>query len=407
MDSLKVFKCLKVGPVIIEPKRVKSRYEITLADNKVIWNELIYSYQKSVFDTSARSVNLASMMLSQVAINYGLFCKEIIFDGLYDDTDKRFILDMIENTSREIFVNKFLFPNEYIKAQYNQIKVEKHNRYTAAKVSFINSRYSEKVLKWTYMDTVKDRFVLLSSGGKDSLLSYGLLAELDKDVHPVFINESGRHWFTALNAHNHLKDSNPNTVKVWCNSDRIFNWILRHMPFIREDFVKIRADIYPIRLWTVAVFLFGALPIALKEKAGNIIIGNEYDTSMKSNYQGITHYQALYDQSKYFDNALTRYYLKKGWNTFQFSILRSLSEMLIQKILIERYPILQRHQVLEAVVADRVAAQAQMPQRLQLGEMRQCLVGHLRITDVETRQHFQLGGIVEQLAFALDRHIVR
>ena len=81
------------------------------------------------------------MILSQVAINYGLFCKEIIFDGLYDDTDKRFILDMIENTSREIFVNKFLYPNEYIKAPYNQLKAEKHNRYSAAKVSFINSGY--------------------------------------------------------------------------------------------------------------------------------------------------------------------------------------------------------------------------------------------------------------------------
>ncbi len=345
IDSLKVFSCLKVGPVTIEANRVRARYEITLPDNTIVWKELIYSYQKSVFGTSARFVNLASMMLSQVAINYGLFCEEIIFDGLYDDTDKRFILDMIENTSREIFVNKFLFPNEYIKAPYNQIKAEKHNRYTAAKVSFINSRYSDKVLKWAYLDTVKDRFVLLSSGGKDSLLSYGLLAEVDKDIHPVFINESGRHWFTALNAHNHLKGVNPNTEKVWCNSDRIFNWFLRHMPFIREDFIKIRADIYPIRLWTVAVFLFGAIPLAIKEKAGNIIIGNEYDTSMKSNHQGITHYQALYDQSKYFDNALTRYYIKKGWNTFQFSILRSLSEMLIQKILVERYPDLQQHQI--------------------------------------------------------------
>jgi creatinine amidohydrolase/Fe(II)-dependent formamide hydrolase-like protein len=346
INTLIVFNRLTVGPPKIESSRVRARYEIILLDNKIEWNELIYSYQNSVFDTSsARSVNLASMMLSQVAINYGLFCKEIIFDGLYDDTDKRFILDMLENTAREIFVNKFLFPNEYIKAPYNQFKAEKYKRFTAAKVSFINSLYPEKMLKWNYLETLKDRFVLLSSGGKDSLLSYGLLTELDKDVHPVFINESGRHWFTALNAHNHLKNTNPNTVKVWCNSDRIFNWFLRNMPFIREDFFKIRADVYPIRLWTVSVFLFGAIPIALKEKAGNIIIGNEYDTSMKSNYRGITHYKALYDQSKYFDNALTRYYIKKGWNTFQFSILRSLSEMLILKILIERYPDLQQHQV--------------------------------------------------------------
>ncbi|KPL17469.1 MAG: creatininase [Bacteroides sp. SM1_62] len=345
IHSLRVFNRLKVGPAIIEPTRVRARYELTLANGQVVWNELIYSYRDNVFDNSSRSINLASMMLSQVAINYGLFCTEIIFDGLFDETDKRFILDMLENTSREIYVNKFIFANEYIIAPYNQIKAEKHKRYTNAKVSFVNSRFPEEVFHWEYQDTLKDRYVLLSSGGKDSLLSYGLLTELGNDVHPVFINESGRHWFTAINAHNYLKDTNPNTVKVWSNSDRIFNWFLRYMPFIRKDFVKVRADIYPVRLWTVAVFLFGALPVALKEKAGNIIIGNEYDTSMKSSYQGITHYQALYDQSRYFDNALTRYYIKKGWNTYQFSILRSLSEMLIQKILAERYPDLQKQQV--------------------------------------------------------------
>ncbi len=343
--SLRVFDCLKVGPVVIEPNRVRARYELTLAGGQVVWNELMYSYQKNVFDNSSRSVNLASMMLSQVAINYGLFCKEMIFDGLFDETDKRFILDMLENTSREIYVNKFLFPNEYITAPYRNIKAEKQKRYAAAKVSFVNSQFSEKVFHWEYQDTARDRYVVLSSGGKDSLLSYGLLTELGKDVHPVFINESGRHWFTSINAHRYMKDQNPNTIRVWCNSDRVFNWFLRYMPFIRKDFVKVRSDIYPVRLWTVVVFLFGALPVAFKEKAGNIIIGNEYDTSMRSNYQGITHYQALYDQSRYFDNSLTRYYLKKGWNTFQFSILRSLSEMLIQKILTERYPDLQKHQI--------------------------------------------------------------
>ena len=79
IDSLRVFKSLKVGPPKIESNRVRARYEITLANNEVVWNELMYSYRDSVFGSSARSVNLASMMLSQVAINYGLFCKEIIF----------------------------------------------------------------------------------------------------------------------------------------------------------------------------------------------------------------------------------------------------------------------------------------------------------------------------------------
>jgi hypothetical protein len=93
------------------------------------------------------------------------------------------------------------------------------------------------------------------------------------------------------------------------------------------------------------VFRFGVLPLARKTGAGNILIGDEYDTSMKSSYRGITHYEGLYDQSRYFDRALTRYYTKKGWNTCQFSILRGLSEMLIEKILAKRYPDLQKHQV--------------------------------------------------------------
>jgi creatinine amidohydrolase/Fe(II)-dependent formamide hydrolase-like protein/7-cyano-7-deazaguanine synthase in queuosine biosynthesis len=291
------------------------------------------------------SVNLASMIVAQLALNYGLFCREIIFDGLYDDADKRFIRDMMENTSREIYVNKFLMPNEYLIAPYNQLKAEKRLRYTAAQLVFENTNFKGLFLDWQHKDSDRQKFVILSSGGKDSLLSYGLLKELKKEVIPVFINESGRHWFTAINAYKYMSDSDPDCKKVWCNSDRIYNWMLRQMPCIRKDFPNIRADIYPIRLWTVGVFIFGALPIARKAGAGNIIVGNEYDTTVKTSFEGITHYQALYDQSKYFDNALTRYYTKKGWNAFQFSLLRSLSEILILKILASRYPELQLHQV--------------------------------------------------------------
>ena len=168
---------------------------------------------------------------------------------------------------------------------------------------------------------------------------------LGKDVHPIFINESGRHWFTALNAYRYLKERDPNTGRVWCNSDRIFNWMLRNMPFIRSGFNTIRADDYPVRLWTVAVFIFGVLPLLKKRGIGRLIIGNEFDTTRKLNFEGITHYDGLYDQSRYFDNALSRYFMKKGWNISQFSVLRSLSELLILKILVKRFPDLQRQQV--------------------------------------------------------------
>ena len=345
IDSLLFFQSLRIGDIVVEEKKVKATYSLTLQNGETLSNDLVYSYSEAVFEQDAESVNLASVMLSQVALNYGLFCREMIFDGLFEDTDKRFILDMAENTSRDIYVNKFLMPNEFLTSPYQKLMPEKRKRYTASRIRFENTLYPDLQLNWAHRNVDRNSYVLLSSGGKDSLLSYGLLRELRKKVTPVYINESGRHWFTAVNAFKHMESTDPDCQRVWCNSDRIYTWMLRQLPCIKKDFANIRADIYPVRLWTVAVFIFGALPIARKAGAGNIIIGNEYDTTMRENFEGIPHYLALFDQSRYFDNGLTRYYMKKGWNVFQFSLLRSLSELLILKILTKRYPELQVHQV--------------------------------------------------------------
>ena len=345
ISALVVFKKLLIHELVIEPKRVKATYAVIKKDGSEVNNQLIYSYNSSYFDTNnPKDVNLASMMVAQLALNYGLFFEEIVFDGLFDHTDQRFLKDMMENTSREILVLKFYGKNEFLKPPYNALEVATQSEYTAAKIQFVNSDYQNLSLPKSENSVKNDEYIILSSGGKDSLLTYGLIKEIGIP-HPVFINEAGRHWFTAVNAYDHYEKIEPNTVKPWCNSDRLFNWMVKQMPFIKENFQNIRADIYPIRLWTVAVFLFGTLPVAIKRGTGNILIGNEYDTTVKGNYQGITHYHGLYDQSKYFDNALTRYYQKKGWNIKQYSILRPLSELLILKILVKRYPDLQKHQV--------------------------------------------------------------
>lgn len=343
--SLVSLKQLAVHQLVVEKKRVRATYTVRKMDGTEVSNELIYSYDQEFFDPkSAEDINLASMMVAQVALNYGLFFETILFDGLYDETDRRFLLDMLENTSREIYVNKFLAPNEFLKPPYDQIEARQMKQYTAADIQFVNTQYATLKLSKESVATDPDKYAILSSGGKDSLLTYGLVREFG-EPHPVFINESGRHWFTAVNAYKYYREHEPNTVKPWCNSDRIFNWMIRQMPFIREDFAQVRADMYPIRLWTVAVFLFGVLPVVRKRGIGNVLIGNEYDTTVRSNFEGISHYNGLYDQSKYFDNALTRYYARKGWAIRQYSALRSLSELLILKVLVKRYPELQREQV--------------------------------------------------------------
>ena len=345
LASFKVLRKLSIKNIHIEPKRVKALYEVEGFDGETSTFEYISSYEQAYFDPrSPADVNLASMMLAQAALNYGLFSEIIEFDGLFDPSDQKFIKDMMENTSREILTNKLLVKNEFLKPPFDTLKPEKQDRYTQARIQFMNTRYEYLKLSRDEEKTDTDKYAILSSGGKDSLLTYGLVKEFG-DPYPVFINEAGRHWFSAVNAHRYFHENEPNTEKPWCNSDRLFNWMLKRLPFIKENYASIRSDNYPIRLWTVAVFLFGVLPVARKKGIGNILIGDEYDTTLTDNLRGITHYKGLYDQSKYFDNAMTRYYRSKGWRINQFSILRSMSELLIMKVLVKRYPHLQRQQI--------------------------------------------------------------
>jgi len=351
LEILGVIQRLEVGPLQLEKRRLTAPYFVT-QKGQVESTELIYRFEEDVFTPDEpESLNLASMISVQVALNYGLFCDEMVFHGWFDDADQRFLRGMAENTAREIFVKKFLEPNPFLRGKVTELSPVKRKTYLRSQMIFDQQRRkAEKRTQRNQTDKTgwpmdPSRHAILSSGGKDSLLSFGLLRETGCEVHPIFINESGRHWFTALNAYRHFSANVPHTARVWTNSDRVFSWMLRHIPFVRQDFENIRSDEYPIRLWTVAVFLFGALPILRKRGIGRLIIGDEFDTTQRLSHQGITHYDGLYDQSRYFDNALTRYFHRKGWEISQFSILRPLSELLIEKILVERYPELQRHQV--------------------------------------------------------------
>lgn len=345
LSVLEVIDLLEVGPVKIEKHKVAAEYKVTTGD-KSETAEFSYVFEEDVFNPEDESdQNLASMMCAQIALNYGLFCKEIRFHGLLDRLDIRFIREMTENTSREIYVKKFLEPNPFLKNEVTKLPVVRKQNYTRANLVFTSEKNRIAPLKWKMWKTGKLKHCILSSGGKDSLLSYGLLKEIGKEAYPLFVNESGRHWFTALNAYRYFKENVPGTGRVWTNSDRIFNFMLRNLPFIRKDFTSVRSDEYPIRLWTVAVFIYAVLPIMKKRGIGRLIIGDEYDTTRKTTHQKIPHYDGLFDQSRYFDEYHSRYFLKKGWAISQFSVLRPLAEIMIQTILARRYPELQKEQI--------------------------------------------------------------
>jgi creatinine amidohydrolase/Fe(II)-dependent formamide hydrolase-like protein len=342
-DDLVVIDRLEVGPVRVEPRRAWAPYTVVRGDVRES-TELAYRFEEDVFDDGPASRNLAAMMTAQVALNYGLFCRSIVFHGPHDEADRRFFDAFAENTAREIYVNKFLMDNPFLVGPVRRLTPEPRERYLRATIETPGASAAEPGAADAW-HAEPGRHAVLSSGGKDSLVTFGVLRELGADVHPIFVNESGRHWYTALNAYRHLRDVHPQTARVWTNSDRVFTWMLRHLPFVRPDFARLRADLYPVRLWTVAVFVFGALPLLRKRGIGRLLVGDEHDTTVRATHAGIRHFAALYDQSRYFDEELSRYYRRKRWGVCQFSMLRPLSEILVQKVLAERYPDLLRHQM--------------------------------------------------------------
>ena len=137
LSVLRVFDRLEVGPVALAPRRLVAPYRL-YHDGIAEATELIYAYDAPVFDPADQeSRNLADMIAAQAALNYGLFCRQIRFIGTYDATDRSFLRDMAENTSREIYVKKFLEPNPFLIGEAAALAPVRQKKYLKAQLKFI------------------------------------------------------------------------------------------------------------------------------------------------------------------------------------------------------------------------------------------------------------------------------
>src|SRR5690606_21657643 len=178
---LAVIDELRVGPIRLEKSRLLAPYTV-VANGQEQSKELIYSYGEQVFDpASPAGQNLASIIAAQVALNYVLFCQRIVLDGRFAAADRRFLDAMLENTSREIYVKKLLQPNPFLLGTMAKLPAVQRQRYTNAELVFENSNFSQEEEEEKAWKSSAESYCVLSSGGKDSLLSYALLKELGKD----------------------------------------------------------------------------------------------------------------------------------------------------------------------------------------------------------------------------------
>jgi hypothetical protein len=302
---------------------------------------IINKYEQQLQENQKPLLRLAFGM---PLLNYGLFSEKIQLNFPISKADFSLLTDLNLIFSRDIFVNKIAHgSNPYILPEFfpDQEKITLHDGDPKAVIH--PTQLIADTLIGDVMDPLKSG--VLSSGGKDSLLTYGLLKELGSNVYPLYVNESGGHWKTALTAYKYHKKTEPNTQRVWTNVDRFYSFMLDHLLFIRADHRKIWHDAYPIRLCIFPFYVFSFLPIFINERIGNLLLGSEFDDlRYEVQYKGIQHYYGVYDQHQDYDVRMNQWYEKRIPGLYQWSALRNISGLVDQKILVDRYPALARQQ---------------------------------------------------------------
>jgi len=271
-------------------------------------------------------------------LNYGLFSKKIILDFDLCESDLSLLNDLNVVFSRDIYVNKIIRRRtNFILPEYfpDEDKIKSEDAEPKAKFQ------PKKIVK---DEMISDDFDsnscgILSSGGKESLLTYGILNELGAEVYPLYVNESGGHWRTALTGYKYHKKNDKKTQRVWTNIDQFYNFMLDNLKFIRSDHRKVKADTYPIRLCIFPFYVFSLLPVFIDKKIGNLLIGSEFDDLRNiPTEHGIYHYYGVYDQHQDYDVRMNEWYSKRLNGLYQWSAMRNISGLIVEKILVKRYP---------------------------------------------------------------------
>ena len=337
--DLVFFRELRVSDPVLRADSSTSTYTFVDHRGKRTALKLHYKFPASLYaDAGERMRNQARLHHSIPSLNYGLFCERVVFEFPLTDADVAYHHHMQDATAREIYLNRFVReePHPLLLRRYH-VAPEAFEPEALRRVARIEcERVDEPAADGLEPDP--HRYAVLSSGGKESLLTYGLLRELGEDVTPVYVNESGRHWYTALMAHRHHERTEPRTRRIWSSVDRLYVGVNRILPCVRPDFQRVAADVYPIQLFTFNSYQMAVAGLAMREGIGTILMGNEFDEGPWPTVKGVKHWYAIYDQSQEFDLVLNEYFAKKGWGLRQTSLLRSLSSLVIQDLLASRYP---------------------------------------------------------------------
>jgi hypothetical protein len=333
-SNLLSFSSIELAEPKLNNKNVTSTITLKKNTGEIKKFDLSIKYEDKLNEDYLPLLRMAFFM---PLLNYGIFTKKFSLDFPISKMDI-FLLNKLNIVfSRDIFVNKILRCRaNYILPDF----IPDENNVKCGDANPNSKIISLEVIDDFAINTDIDinRCGVLSSGGKESLLTYGLLKEIGAEVYPLYVNESGGHWRTALPAYRYHSKNEKNTRRIWTNVDRFYNFMLDNLNFIRPDHRKVWADTYPIRLCIFPYYVFALLPVFVENKIGNLLIGSEFDDLRETpQYLGINHYFGVYDQHQDYDLEMNDWYKQRIPGMVQWSALRNISGLIVERILSKRY----------------------------------------------------------------------
>ncbi len=296
--------------------------------------KLIFTYN----DEINVNENMAGLILTMPVINFTYFARKLTLNYPVSENDKDIIKKFMKINAHEVFINKIINRRyDFIKDEYipNEDDITEYNA----------NGITELVCKYNYNDDYKNnidnkKVIIMSSSGKESLLAYGIFNEINNndDNYSFYFEESGSHWITAKTAYDYYNKNFKNVKKVWSNLDRFYHETLKHIKIIKTENIDIRSDDYPIQVFIFPIYIFLLIPLLLKYKIGNIIMGDEFDDPREmTDFHGLKYYYGIFDQTYDFNNMVSEYFKNKKINSYVYSIVYPVTGSLEEKILINRY----------------------------------------------------------------------
>lgn len=339
-NKIAVLDEIRVRPTYFDSRKARGMVSFISGDTEKSF-EVIYSYNEDV----VMDRNIAGLLMAMPAINFTLFSRKLVLDFPVSESDIGHIRELVRTNNREVFINKLarrryeFFRREFLPKE-SDITEENSNGITVVE----STELPENVPKIS--QAIRGNKVgILSSGGKESLLTYGMIRETGAEAHAFYFNESGSHWFTASTAYSYYSKNFSNVHKVWSNVDRLYRFFLRNLSLIDQAAITRKTDTYPVQLFIFPVYAMAFVPVALKHGISSMVLGDEFDDPMEMTpYQGIEHYYGVYDQSHDFNAFMSGYFQSKGINLNVWSAVYPVTGSVVEKALVQRYPDLFRLQ---------------------------------------------------------------